>query len=198
MLNITETHATMGKLSNNLEKHGEEDVTAFDIPIDGITLRAEQVNALVEDPYADRWLFNDAKDVKEPNLAKFEPLVMSDAFEGALVSLTMSTGQLHTFADCKIKGVTLQPRRGGDTLVGFSLRLRPENEQQILDLIDHQNATIKIDVQEAKVALKGGRKQQELPLQQGDDSGEAESAEVLTFEGGKRKRGKKPNGEAHA
>jgi len=205
MLSIRETYCQQGKLSNNLEMHGEEEVTAFDIPISGITLTGEEVNALLEDPYADRWIFNNSKDVRESNVSKFHPLQMIDAYEQATVVLTMSTGAAHTFANCKITKVTLEPKRGGEVIVGFSLRLRPENEQQILDLIEHQHHSIKIDVQEGKIALKGGRKQQELPLNRAgadeeadtSSSGDTEGTEELTHPEqlfttpkGKRGRGK--------
>lgn len=185
MLNIQKTFAMMGKISNNLEKHGEEDVTAFEVPIDAIALTAEAFNALIEDPYADRWLFNDKAEMREPNAAKFKPLEMLDTFEEAVVSMTLGDKE-HMFHDCRIKGVTIEAKRGGDIMLGFSVRIRPENPEQIITLIDYQNHEIKIDVQDAKVVLKGGRKQQELVLTMGKDepngdaSNEEEKGEVLT------------------
>lgn len=186
MLNITETYCQMGKISNNLETHGEKEVTAFDIPISGITLTSEEVNALLEDPYADRWLFNTAKDVRESNVAKFEPLTLVDSYKDATVSLTMSTGALFTFQKSQISSVTLEPKRGGETIAGFKLRIRPENDQQILELLEHQNHQVRIDVADAKVQLKGGRNQQELPLnragadEKGDDAGGDDDSKELT------------------
>lgn len=38
MLNIAATHAILGKIANNIENHGEEEVTAFDIPVTGILM----------------------------------------------------------------------------------------------------------------------------------------------------------------
>jgi len=205
MLNIRETFAQMGKISNNLEKHGEDDVTAFDIPVSGITLTGEEVNALIEDPYGDRWLFNTVKDLREPNVAKFKPLEMLDSFEDATIVLTVPRGASYTFAGAKIKSITLDPQRGGETLVSFSVRVRPENDDQIVDLIDSQNREVKIDIADAKVMMKGGRKQQELPLARAGEGEEPESTpdEPLThpsqlFDGdkGPKKRGR-PAKNAH-
>lgn len=175
MLSITTTFAMMGKISNNLEKHGEEDVTAFEVPVDAIALSAEAFNALIEDPYADRWLFNDKAEMREPNAAKFKPLEMLDTFEEAVIVMTLGE-KAFTFHDCRIKSVTIDAKRGGDIMLGFSVRIRPENPEQIVTLIDYQNHEIKIDVQDAKVVLKGGRKQQELALSQPDDEQASESA----------------------
>lgn len=198
MLNIQTIFALMGKLSNNLERHGEDEVTAFEVPVQGITLSAEAFNSLMEDPYADRWLFSDKADMREPNAVKFKPFEMIDTFEEAVVTMTLGE-KAFTFHDCRIKGVTIEAKRGGDIFLGFSVRIRPENPEQIIQLIDYQNHEIKIDVQDAKVVLKGGRKQQELALSQpADDAAAAESdqePEVLThpsqlFETPKKRRGK--------
>jgi len=191
MLNIRETYAQMGKLSNNLENHGEEEVTAFDIPISGIALTGEEFNALLEDPYADRWLFTDKADLRESNVTRFKPLELIDTFDDALVQMTINEQQFK-FAGARIKGVTFEARRGGDVMLSFDVRVRPENDKEILALIGFQNREIKIDVQDAKIAVKGGRKQQELPLA---TAGENEQREPThpeeLFEKPKRKRAKK-------
>lgn len=181
MFNIAETYAQMGKISNNLEKHGEKDVTAFDIPISAVTLKPEQFNALSEDAYADRWLFSDKADIREPNLSKFEPLVLRDTFEEALVAMKVG-GDAFSFADARIKDVQFEGKRGGDILCSFNVRVRPENDKQILQLIAYQNREISIDIQDAKVCMKGGRRQQELPL---NTHGEGEQPEQ-----GAKKRGR--------
>jgi hypothetical protein len=203
MLNIQQTFAMMGKIANNLEKHGEEDVTAFEVPLEAITLTREQFNALIEDPYADRWLFTDKADMREPNLVKFKPLELVDTFEEALVSMTFGE-TAYLFHDCRIKGVTFEGKRGGDIMLAMSVRIRPENPEQILALIDYQNHEIRIDVQDAKIVLKGGRKQQELALSQpvDDASSDEEKPEVLThpsqlFEKPAKGKGKK-RGESRA
>ena len=208
MLNIRETYATQGKISNNLEMHGDLEVKVFDMRMEGIVFTGEEVNAFIEDPYADRWIFNSQKEIREPNLEggkiHFEPLRVVQQFEKAVVIMTMQSGATHTFHDCRIKNVELEPKRGGETLVSFDLRVKPENDQQLLDLLEHQHHQIKIDVQEAKVVLKGGRAQSELPLSraEGDqqpapegDSSEGSTPHPSTLfeepKNGTKKRGRK-------
>lgn len=186
MLNIPETYAQMGKIANNLEKHGEQDVTAFDIPIAGIVLTGEQFNALSEDPYADRWLFNMQGEMREPNLARFEPLTLLDSFEDATVMLKCSDAEF-TFAAARVKDVTFEGKRGGDILLSFSVRVRPQNDREITVLLAHQNHEIRIDVADAKIALKGGRNQQELPLSR---AGEGEQSDAAADAKPKRGRGR--------
>lgn len=195
MLNIPATYGQMGKLANNLEKHGEEEVTAFDIPVEGITLRPEAVNQLLEDPYADRWLFNDKGGTREPSTRKFEPFRLRDTYEGATVSMKFGDDTF-TFTECRIKDVELEPRTGGDTLLGFSVRVRPENDKQILQLLGHQNREVNIDITDARIAVKGGRKQQELPLTQAQEESDEPKHPDELFEARTRKG--KGNGEARA
>lgn len=205
MLNIQSTFAMMGKISNNLEKHGDDDVTAFEVPFEAIALTREQFNAQMEDPYADRWLFTDKADMREPNLAKFKPLELVDTYEEAIVSVTFGE-KAYTFHDCRIKGVTFEGKRGGDIMLALSVRIRPENPEQIIALIDYQNHEVKIDVQDAKVVLKGGRKQGELALSQPDEASVAAAntakSEELTHpsqlfeEPAQKKRGRKPKATA--
>lgn len=207
MLNLPETYARMGKLSNNLEKHGEEDVTAFDIPFDGITLTSEQLCAFLEDPYADRWLFNTKANVRESNLARFKPLELDEIFDEATVVLTIFDTS-YTFSDCRVKDIVLLGQRGGDVLLSLNVRLRPENDDQIVTLIAQQNHEVKIDVQDAKIVLKGGRKQIEMPLSQAkadDEGGDAEmvadwpgDGETLTHPEQLFKKAPKKNGKARA
>ena len=211
MLDISQTHAHMGKISNNLEKHGTDDVTAFDIPISGILLDREQLNDLLEDPHADRWMFNETKSgAIEPATRAFEPRVLKDTFEKAVVVFTVGKAEF-TLADCKIQGIELDPENGGNTRVAFKLRVRPENDKQILALLGHQNREIKIDVAEATVAEKGGRKQSDLfaggesdakPDDEQDEHAAAGEAQAKALNGSpaktpKAKRGNKGTRVAH-
>ena len=179
MLNIESTHAVLGKVSNNIENHGDEEVTAFDIPVSGILLSREQVNQLLDDSVADRVLFNTTrtKDV-QPSLKCFEPFALKDKFDGATIRFDFGTGkgEKFTLKDCKAKGVTLEPQNGGNTLVALSIRVRPENDAQILQLLGHQNRSCKISISEAKIATNAAAKKQMDMLDGGDGEDEHEAA----------------------
>jgi hypothetical protein len=176
MLSIAKTHAILGKVANNIEYRGDEEVTAFDIPVSGILLDLEQVKTLLDDPYADRWLFNETKSgAIEPVTRALEPRVLKDAFEGAKVCFHIGKAEF-TLTDCKIQGVTLDPENGGNTKVNLKLRVRPESDKQILLFMGHQNREVSLEIAEAKVSLKGNKKQLDAfdDTSKGDEKGDGD------------------------
>jgi hypothetical protein len=160
MLNIAMTNAIIGKVANNIEKNGEEDVTGFSFPVQGILLSIDQVKTLLEDPYADNWLFNRQAQsgIVEPITRALEPRVLKDHFDGATCGFKMGNSEFR-LTNCKVSAVTLDPENGGNTKVTLKLYVRPENDKQILAFLGYQNREVQIEIAEAKVALKGGKKQ---------------------------------------
>jgi hypothetical protein len=211
MLNIAPIHAVLGKISNNIENHGDEEVTAFDIPVTGILLDREQLNALLDDSVADRVLFNKTRtgDV-QPSLKCFAPFVLTDSFDGAVLSFSFGEAKKENFTlrDCKVKGVTLEPQNGGNTVVSLKIRVRPENDSQILMLMGHQNRGCQLGIAEAKVATTAAAKKQGglFDTSEGGDDPDAENgtdadqeradAQAAGFERG-TPNGSRPRNGAH-
>jgi hypothetical protein len=170
MLNIALTHAHMGKLANNIEHHGAEDKNAFDLPITEIELSREQLNQLFDDAHAERALYNTTGtgDI-EPALPAINPIKLHEAYK-AVVAFNIG-GLEFTLQECKISNLELELQRGGVSKLSFTLRVRPEKDKQFLAFLGHQNRTIKLDVQDATIAEKGGRKQPDLfKGDKGDDT----------------------------
>lgn len=181
MLNIAATHAIIGKIANNIENHGEEEVTAFDIPVTGILMDRPQINALLGESTADRVLFNTKRGGGvEPSLKCFAPFVLKDSYDGATVSFKFGEGAKDQFTlkDCKVKGVTLEPQNGGNTVIDLKLRVRPENDKQILALLGHQNRECTLTIAEAKVATNAAAKKQMDMLDGGDGKGDEDEHEA--------------------
>jgi hypothetical protein len=191
----------MGKIANNIETHGDEEKTAFSFPVTGLMLTREQLNELLDDPHADRALFNTKRSGEiEPNLRALLPHHIEQNFEGATVRLKV--GELKfVLKGCKVKEVELKPQNGGNTEVSFKLYLRPEDDKQILALLGHQRREIRIGVADAKVIEKGDGAQKDLDLR---DEGSAASGDAgEEFEKSAKEqvaafnRGKRNGAEAH-
>lgn len=172
MLEISKIHAQLGKIANNLEKHGDDDVSAFDVPVTGILLDKKSLNRFLDDSQASAALFNTTRtNDTEPVFKIFKPLVLKDTFEGIRVDFNLG-GKEFTLTDCKASKVSVELRNGGTAEISLQLRVRPENDKQILLFLGYQNREIDIALADAKVALKGGQKQGELALEGDDDEGE--------------------------
>lgn len=176
MLDIRDEHCRLGKISNNLEKNGEDgdEVTGFTIPVSNLMLGAEEVNAFIEDPHADRWMFNTRiKGTKEPISDKIKAFELKEDFDGAVITLTLSGDREIEFEDCKVKDVQLQPMKGGTVHVSCRLYLRPGMGKENLLLQEHQNRQVRISIADAKVATK--KKSTQKDLEFGDKSDAEES-----------------------
>lgn len=132
------------------------------------------MNALLDESTADRVLFNTKRGGGvEPSLKCFAPFVLKDNYEGALVTFKFGEGakEHFTLKDCKVKSVTLEPQNGGNTVIELRLRVRPENDKQILQLLGHQNQECTLTIAEAKVATTAAAKKQLDMLDGGDGKG---------------------------
>lgn len=165
MLTITEKHCRLGKISNNLPKHGDEEVTEFTIPVTELMLEREEINALVGDPYFDRSLFNVKGSLHEPTegLRKFDPLKFTERYEGASVTITVAGDRELNFENVKLYDITVKPVPGGLVDLSMKIQLMPGLGQENLVLQEAQHCEVKISITDAKVALKKGG-QKELPL----------------------------------
>jgi hypothetical protein len=179
LIELDETTCRMGKYSNNLEKHGDEDVPAWQIPFDGVMLTREQVNALYDDEHTDRAWFNQKKGgLLEPMPWTTKgPLYFADKFDGATVSVEVSGERLLEFEDCRFSIETLEPQVGGLTKTKLQIQVHPDDKQLVL-IHQHQNREVKLSIADAKVALKKKSKQAELPLGEPNSDSPAGSTEA--------------------
>lgn len=161
MLNFVKRHVHMGKLSSNIEHHGAEDKNAFDLPITEHEVSLEELNQLFDDPHAEHALYNTTRtqDI-EPFLPIINPIKLHESYK-AVCAFEIG-GLEFTLQECKISNLALELQRGGVSKLSYTLRVRPEKDKQFLAFLGHQNRTIQLDVQEASVAEKGGRKQPSL------------------------------------
>lgn len=161
----------MGKISINLEKHGEEEVIVFAIPVTGAMLPADldsddPANLIAGDPHFTRSVFNDNKGFLEPMPWVRSPIRIPEKYEGAQVSIKLPSDEVLEFEGARIGNIETMPMAGGMVSVDFQVQLHPELDRVNLLLQEYQHHEIGISVLDAKVALKKSKKQKELPLQQ--------------------------------
>lgn len=176
MLTITKRPCHIGGHMNaTTEKHGDEDVPALDIALDGMMLSANELNALLSDPHASAALFNrEGGQLAEPMFPHFKPFVLKQRYEGATVrlvvgGLTQTEVALH---ECKLRRITLEPQTGGMTQLSLAVRARPDADLMAV-LLESMNTDADVEIADAQVAEKGD-KQRDLPL---STAGEGEEPE---------------------
>ena len=208
MLKLDAMICRFGKISNNLECHGDDYVTEFNIPVSGVMLTAEQLNDFIGDPYCDKSWFNTTKaKLKEP-MAWWErgDFRLKDSLEADACTVKVSGDRQLEFERkdelpaCRISRMTLRPQVGGMTELSFQLQVRPGIGKTNLILQEHQNREVRLTVGDAKLVTKS--KQQALPLgaaEDGDDSEKpdagdgdafaaAAKAQVDAFKRGRRRK----------
>lgn len=161
MLSIDERPCHIGgHINATTEKHGEDDVSAADIKLDGIMLTDVELNSLLNDPFASRAMFNREKGkLNEPMFPQFKPFVLKENYEHATVYLRVGlSNDTLQFTDCKLKRLTLEPQTGGMTKLSLSVRVRPEDDSVIATLFRYMNHDANVLIADAVVAEKGNQK----------------------------------------
>jgi hypothetical protein len=165
-----------GSLNSRTEKHGDEDVPALDVPLEGLMLTKEELNALTGDPYMHDALFSHRSQGKldEPILRMFRPLVLREKFEQGQVLLTVGLGAdiEIELKDVKLARVTLEPQVGGLTACSVQVQCTPSAET-VAQLWPYMGHDVDCELTFGKKATKS-EKQRELPL---NSFGEGEAPE---------------------
>lgn len=159
-LKLKQHRAEMGVINNRIEKHGDDDVTAFDCPIK-LLLDPDKFDALLGVGRHDHWFKKNGRtyELINPEIESFS--LKFDLDVGSVV-VHLDKSDLE-FEDARLKGLTLEPLPGGETALRFKLQIRPENKH-IIRLIDMQNRDLKLSIDEATIAEKLQAKQQKLDL----------------------------------
>jgi hypothetical protein len=180
----------LGKISNNLEKHGKEYVTAFTIPVSGLMLTKAELNRFMRDNSCHAsWFDTTVKGAAQPmDWWQGEDFALSQSFEADALTIRVSgdrdleflaedgpgdedddgdedDGEESKRAACEISRITLKPQVGGLTEMRFALSLRPDIGKKNLMLQEHQHREVKITLVDGRVKAKRDR-QPELPMGQ--------------------------------
>lgn len=162
---IFEVISKLGKISNNLEVHGDEEVVVFAIPVTGL-VDESTANAIAGDRDFTRSVFNDNKGFLEPMPWVRSPIRMPEKYDSAAVDIALAGDEVLSFTDGRIGNIELMPMPGGMVQVDYQLQVRPDLDRTNLLLQEYQHREATITVDAAKIALKKKGKQKDLPLQQ--------------------------------
>lgn len=187
----------IGKISNNLEKHGDEDVTEFNLPVFDLILTNEQLGELYGDPYTHRSWFNINGGLQQPMdwLKAASPIGNDVIFEGIEATIRLPSDEELEFSNCRAKDFQFTGVVGGTELT-FKLQLCPGLGRENLLLQEYQNREVRLSIADAKIALKKKGRQKDLPLQQPPEQELARSSEAELEEARQRDETERQLGEA--
>ena len=176
-LNLNKRHCHIpNSLSTNTEKHGDEHVDVLDLSVDGLTLKRNELEALLGAGAHDALFEKDDGGYLTPRFPILKPLALSATFENATVELWLGMDDQHVeWIECKVKSITLTPEPGGFVTLKCTIRAQAE-EHDVAVLYRHQRTDGKIAIRRAKKAEQAKSRQNGLPLSEGED-GEGEKPE---------------------
>lgn len=181
ILNLEGKTCRLGKFSNNLERHGDDYVTAFTIPVTELMLTKAELNAFMRDKLCHASWFDTSKGNAAAEPMPWwagESFYVSESFEADKAQIIVSGGRELDFestgdpkdddyrAAIVISGITLTPQVGGMVEVNCKVYVRPGIGKTNLALQDHQHREVKLTLVEARVAERE-KKQPQLALGEG-------------------------------
>ena len=159
-------------INSRTERHGDDDVLAFDIPLSSIMLNAGELNEILNEPNASEILFDQRTDgLKEPLFKNLKAFQIEGKFEDSTLSLAVGLKQeLLEFTNVTLKSLKLEPKVGGLTELSLTVRCTPELDHQLTTLFAFMNHDAEVYLEIGESTEKPS-KQPELPL----DASESES-----------------------
>lgn len=167
MLTLSNRTCRIGvSVNTRTEVHGEDSVTALDIPLTAIMLDANELNMLLQEPHAYQVLFNtrDGGKFVEPVFRVLKALRLADKIEGASVVLALGSGAALKLTGCKIAKVELAPQVGGLTEMSLQVQCTPKLDSSIARLLEKLNCDVEVEIH-----ADGYGDQKPLPLAGGGD-----------------------------
>lgn len=133
-LAIVNTPALIGgSINTRTEKHGDENVTAMDIPLSGIMIGEAELCALLGDQGALAALFGDND---APRFPTVKSLVIEGKFENATVAIEVGLmREVIELDQVRLAKIRLAPKQGLLTELSLTVQCTPDLEKQILTLL---------------------------------------------------------------
>lgn len=149
-------------INTRTEKHGDNDVPAADVEIEGVMLDREELGELLGDNAAWCAFFNQTGKLFEPLFAQLA-YALTHKFKDSNVVLYL--GLAHEkleLAGVKLNRITLTPRTGGMTELTLQVQCTPD-AAQMGELHVHRNQHASIGIRFGKLDVKT-KAQPELPI----------------------------------
>lgn len=183
MLRFDTRPAKIGSsINTRTEKHGDDDVTAFDIPVTFVLGASDLCELLQCSDVVERLFTYDVLKVNEtthraaraPAIPLLKSLALGAKIPGATVVLSFDTltGPVELkLLDAKLSKVKLTPMFDGMTTCALAVQTTPDLDKSVLSLFGHMNGDCTIEVQ---VQDYGAQAQLPLgdPPEPDDDAGD--------------------------
>jgi hypothetical protein len=162
------------------QKHGDESVQATDIRVSDIELTKDEVNTLLQEPYASRalWTAGGRGKPERPVFERIEALKLDETIESSKVAIKVG-GEEIKLGVCKLKSVTVQPMIGGVAKMSCLVQATPDIDELLADLIAGMDAGARIHIDYEHNAEQ---------LEAFDGEGEAKKDENAAFEDAAKKQ----------
>lgn len=167
---LTDEHAQMGKISNNLEKHGGGDepdlITGFSLPLKLRVPREQTVALMGQEFERSCWAALGTGVVAQAWARRITPIALhGEVYVGAAAELHLGGEEL-TFKDCRVSDIEIVGfEDGGYTLIECQLYVKPGIGNENLLLQEYQKQEIAVQLSSGKLRVKADKAQQQLPLE---------------------------------
>jgi hypothetical protein len=165
---LTDEHAQLGKISNNLERHGKDEdaelITGFTLPLKLRVPRPQMIPLMGTDFDASVWK---ADNTPHDWTRRVTPIELTGEVY-VEVNAEMILGDDHelTYEGCRVTHVIIEGfDPGGITRVNCHLYVRPGIGPENLLLQEFQEQEIAVQLSAGKLRVKADKAQQELALQ---------------------------------
>lgn len=144
MLKIARRTAKIGpSINTRTERHGEDDVTALDIPLREITLAPAGLEELL--PGAGARLFDDKH---EPVFSRLKPFALREKIESARVTLWMGLEPDELkFPDVRLSKIAITPQSGGGAMLQLTVQVTPNLDESIAQLLEQLNRQVEVEIE---------------------------------------------------
>lgn len=165
------------KASSSKEQQGEM-LTALVIPLTDVMLDERELNMLLSNPTAHTALFNQSRDLVEPNFTNLKPFSLDEKFASAAVTITHGvSSEKIRLAPVRISKIKLAPQVGGLTSLSCVITGTPNLDAGTAHLLARLDATVDVEIDFGVTKAD----QEELPLNQ-----HGEGEEPATSKRGRR------------
>jgi hypothetical protein len=147
-MHLAKRQAKIGnQIPSRGETHGDETVTALDIPLTDIMLDELELGEIMREPRAADALFNKGNGAAVPFFRHIKPIALDEKIEGASITITHSIGnESIRLVNVKLAKIKLEPCTGGMTAMDCTVQCTPDLNEDVAHLLGKLNAIVDVEI----------------------------------------------------
>ena len=147
------------------EMHGDDSVTALDIPLTDVMLNERELGEIMRQPLAFKALFDDSNGMRMPFFAHIKPIALDEKIEGASIVITHGVAaDSIRLANVKLAKIKVQPCAGGMTAMDCTVQCTPELNEEVAHMLGWINSQVEVEIDGGEFGA-----QAELPMDPGPE-----------------------------